>query len=442
MISVLDLNKVKTKFNYISKKLIQSNINTYKKLNIGDKKELNTIVQNIIKNLKKYKYFDNNFISLNKGNKLKYILIKTNKVNIDNIYGIDTSDEIKKKMNQESLYHLTFDFGKGDKNIPITIYSNNKDNNIINTININKIMTRLYNLFTLYKYKNTSNYDLSMYNYIFYIYNNPRRANKEILSKNLSSKEYLQKLNQSSLKCFNTSSGITSFNKRCIIVSRTEDILGLLTHEILHGCGFINIEKSILIHNISLNFTEMIVNMFAAIVNTYLLCIELNKPKLLSCFLLIELIHSINHSIKYSILQKQSILTILNPNSKITLYQNANIYEYIVGKMIFFIFFNKIIKNKEFSNIFFSLDKSWDLFNFAYLDKYVIEQYYIFLSNKKILLLISNIEKIHLLNLSRYKDNNEICGNMLMQYYSLDPININIDTIKKYKYYNMYGGRY
>lgn len=436
MISVLDLNKVKSKFNYISKKLIHSSINTYKKLDINNKKELNTIVQNIIKNLTKYKYFDNIFCSY-KNNNVKYILIKTNKVNINNIYGIDTSDEIKKKMNLESLYHFTFDFGKGCKNIPITIYTSDKDNN---TININKIMTRLYNLFTLYKNKNTSNYDLSLYNYIFYIYNNPRRANKDIFSQKLSSKDYLQKINQSSLKCFNTSSGITSFNKMYIIVSRTEDILGLLTHEILHGCGFINIDKSTTIHNISINFTEMIVNMFAAIVNTYLLCIELNKPKLLSCFLLIELIHSINHSIKYSILQKQSILTILNPNSKITLYQNASIYEYIVGKMIFFIFFNKINKNKEFSNIFFSLNKSWDPRIFTYLDKYVIEQYNIFLSNKKILLLISNIEKIHLLNLSRYKDNNEICGNMLMQYYALDPININIDTIKKYKYNKMYGG--
>ena len=375
-------------------------------------------------------------------------MIETKKVTIEHT-PIDTSNEIKKMMNTVSTYILEYNSDVIANNsdviannnsdviafIHITIYFSDKDNI---EENVKKIMIRLYNLFLLYGNKhNNYEFDLSKYKYIFYLYSNPRRANQSA-TKGLSTKEYLDGLHNSSLKCFNTSSGVTSFNYMEITASRIEDLLGLLTHEVLHGCGLININKSIPIYNLSVNFTEAMVNMFAAIVNCYLISFEYNAMDQLHYFLLIELIHSINHGVKYAKLEDLNLSIVLNSTNtlhRVTLYQNASLYEYIIGKMLFFINFPSMIKNKEFRKNFLSLDKPWK--ENHQMDSYILEQYKF---DTDTMNLINRIESIHLLSLSKYKDSNKICGNMLMQYYALDPMTIDSKKIKKNKYNKLYGG--
>jgi len=96
---------------------------------------------------------------------------------------------------------------------------------------------------------------------------------------------------------------------------------------------------------------------------------------------------------------------------------------------------SSMIKNKEFRKNFLSLNKPWK--ENHQMDSYILEQYKF---DTDTMNLINQIESIHLLALSKYKDNNKICGNMLMQYYALDPMTIDSKIIKKNKYNKLYGG--
>ena len=399
--------------NYISEKLVKSAMNVYNMLDTNYQKELNTIVENIL-NL-----FDGYFDHINNDKTIIYKLINTITIKLNDMDGIDTSNTILNKLNRMREYELIFNMMK----IKITIYCNKTDDENILDQNIYKIMTRLINLFTLYEKKNNDMYNLLKYEYIFYLYENPRTSNR-----NKSGEKYMESLYDSKNRCFNASSGVTMLSTMTVKVSRTEDFLGLLTHEILHACGIININTPVVIHGITIKMTEAFVNMLAAIVNVYLTCYENNMIGKIKDYILVELIHSINHMVKYSIIQGYSVNMILDMKQNIMLTQNACLFEYIVGKMILFINLDKMCKIKDFKQKLFSLTIPWED---SSLDNIVIDKFKSLYKNSN---LIDKISAIHTKFLNKNEESTTICGNMLMSYYAIDMMVLNKMVN------NLYGG--
>ena len=425
------MNTNEIELNIISQKLVNSTDNIYSNIEPKYKKELNQIVDNIYNTMNERNYFDmsKEFITNMNQNKLRYILVKSEPITLNSIDNVDTSTDILNKMNCMKIYELVFNSNK----VLVTIYHNTRDDINILDKNVMKIMTRMHNLFLLYINKKDALFNLLKYSYYFYLYNNVRRANR-----NKSGKDYIDELHKSSMKCFNSSSGVTEFDNMTIRVTRTEDFLGLLTHEILHACSliYVNID-SLNIHTIKVNMNEAYVNMFAAIVNCYLTCIE-NNINNVKKYILIEVIHSINHAIKFARIENYNIMDILNIDKGITLHQSASMYEYIVGKMILLLNFKEMVNsNKEFGNMIMSLDRPWSPSLNIYNS--VIEKQFIKFNN---LLyygkLISKIDKLHSLYLEKYEENNMVCGRMIMSYYAIDTMIIDGSVNKKY--ISMYGG--
>ena len=400
--------------NYLSQKLIDSANDIYDNCSKKNKMFLNTIVKNIMKIIDNHKYFYKDFVTIDQP--FYPILQKTSSITLTSIHSISISKTILKHINKMNLYILEI----GDKKIKIYIYYNSNDNEDILKQNIHKIMTRLYNLHILYK--------MDILDYEFYLYNNPRRANKDMYGK-----KYLNALYKSSMKYFNTCCGVTAFRKNKVIVSRTEDCIGLLTHEVLHVAGLINIDSNMMIHGIEINFTEAFVNMFASIVNVYLTVFEYNMTKdNLHKLLLIELIHSILHSIKLARISGYSLHQLMNTDN-LNWYQEAYLYEYIIIKMCLFINFNDIMQNEKFANAFFSRELYWDQNDTQY-NKMIEDKFNDYKMNSNDL--IDEINKLHNEQLDLSHENNKIGGNMIMQYNALDMM-----IIEKDKQYNeLYGG--
>lgn len=400
--------------NYISKKLVKSAQDVWSELDKKCKVLLTTIIRDIMGILKEYKYFDRKFITEETINLIKYNMISSSSCVVEEMGVIDNSSYIRKQLNTLKEYEIVY----RTKKIRVKIYCNEDTCEE----NIKKIIVRLYNMFILYENKCDKTFNLLDFEYIFYLYNNPRRV-----SRHKSGREYIEEINRSKKKCFNTASGVTEHETQILRTSRIEDCLGLLTHEMLHGTSLIFITNSKLIHGINVNFTEAYVNMFAAIVNVYLTCIETNNIKAIECYLLVELIHSINHAIKYSILQGYSIKDILNDDT-IVLHQNVYMYEYIVVKMFLFLNFkDNITSNKEFGDMFLSLDRPWtpDMTEYT---SYIVDKF----SKYTYLDCIGQIDRIHRSNLNKHTDNES----MLMSYHAIDTMIISRDKEIK----ELYGG--
>ena len=430
--------------NYISQKLINSTNNVLDNLEPKYKDQLNTIITNIMSIMSNY------FGKIDFNPAIKYTITSESSCKVSYMGVIDNSAFIKKQLNWKKVFKLLFN----SYEINVTIYHDERCNPETLKENIQKIMRRLYNLFSLYQNKKSDKlYNILNYEYIFYLYYNPRRVNQT-----MSGPEYLASINESQYKCFNTASGVTEHRNEIIRISRIEDCLGLLTHEVLHGCSLIYIDTDtpiLYIHGIKVNFHEAFVNMFAAIVNVYLTCFELKIDKIRE-FLLIELIHSINHTVKYCIIQgiDTNKIFINSSQKKIRLHQDVYLYEYIVAKMLLFLNFEHMIKNnKSFGDKLLSLTKSW-LPQLDYND-YIASIYIEY--NKKYLDLIQRIDAIHRQYLQKNKEPKSIHGNMIMSYHAIDIMTIepeneikelyggmhqsndNIDYKYKYlKYYNKY----
>ena len=123
------------------------------------------------------KYFNArlNHELINHNSNIKYNIIDTDHISrlieIKNIEIISTSRTILRKMNTLTRYFLYFKQYK----IKVIFYHNRDTSSYILEQNIMKIMMRLYNLFLLYSDKNPIILNMK---YIFYLYNNPRCANK------------------------------------------------------------------------------------------------------------------------------------------------------------------------------------------------------------------------------------------------------------------------
>lgn len=413
--------------NYISKKLVKSTQNVWDKLEDKYKLQLNNTVESIMKILEEKQYFKQPFIT--NPDMIKYTLISSDECTVEEMGVVDNSVYIRKQLNRLNIYELLYRNDSKETKITIKIYCNDKDNC---DENIKKLMVRLYNMFILYRNKTNHMFNLLNFEYIFYLYNNPRRVNRK-----KNGREYIEEVNSHKTKCFNTASGVTEHKSKILRTSRIEDCLGLLTHEMLHGTSIIFITNQDLIYRgIEVNFTEAYVNMFAAIVNVYLTCIETDTVSSIKDYLLVELIHSINHSIKYSILQGYTIGDILNKEStreqSIVLPQNVYMYEYIVVKMLLFLNFNDLItSNKEFGDMFLSLDKPWLPTLNKYTD-YIKRKFIEYNSNN--IDIIKLVDTIHRTNLETFEETDKIDGNMIMAYHAIDTMIIN-NEIKE-----LYGG--
>lgn len=320
------------KLNNVSNKLIQDASNVYYKLEQDDKITIDKIVNNIMKKLEKDNY-------LMKPIKITYMLVSENTINMKkyNIPTIDTSSEIKSKMNKLNIYNLHI----YNHIVVVKIYYRY---DFSYDTNLKKIMTRLYNLIILLSNKNNNLYDFT---YIFYLYNNVRRADM-----NKSGEKYLNCLHNSSMRIFNTSSGLTNMKDKVVLVSRTEDCLGLLTHEMLHACNDYNFESNLICHGLEINLTEAYVNMYASILNAYLTCSENDDNINIKQYIILELIHSIIHFNKLAIISGYNIFSLLDPTCDINFYQDAYMYEYIIGKMLLFLNFSKNINQKKYLSLY------------------------------------------------------------------------------------------
>ena len=429
---MIELDNIDIKLNYLSYNLIREIKYIYNILSNAMKIELNEIVKDIM--IIMNRYFENKKI-IQFDTKIKYNMIESTVILIERIDIISTSNTILRKMNMMDtyiLYYNTSDItSKHEQNshfneTVVSFYYNKSDNKIILEKNIHKIMIRLYNLFSLYGDKNPN---IMKMKYEFYLYNNPRCADK-----NKYGKKYLISLKNSKMKKFNTSSGVTIFKKNKIIVSRTEDCIGLLTHEVLHACDIINVDIGIMVHGILVNFTEAYVNMFASIINAYLTFYEMIRHSktdntiLLNQLIMIEVIHSITHSSKLARISSYKLNTILDINNMISWYQDAFMYEYIIVKMLLLINFKDMMKNKKFASTFLSYGEVWgDNDTFNDMIKNNFKKYSLADNN-----MIKEIDNIY----SQYLDKNNY-NIMIMQYNAIDVMIMEDDYKDKYMKYKI-----
>jgi len=428
-------------FNYISTILLDNITDVYLKLLPPNKKLLDEKTYDIIEHLSQY-----DSIKFKKYNNMladrDYKIVESYDVILKDAIGFDNTIEILNILNHLQIFILHV----GDKDICIKIYHNKNDDITILNENINKIMTRLWNLFQIFgnkKYQ-ISGHEKSMINYefIFYLYNNPRRANK-----NKKGDDYLKKLSKTNMKCFNTSSGMTDQIGRetdgisCVVVSKLEETLGLLTHEALHSSNLIlAFNKNIKYFKpSSYRFDEMYVNAFATIFHSFLISKEYELP--LVDILKNELLYCINQSCKLSLITGYDLNSIYNRKENlINWYQDAFLYEYINGRMLVLLNFKDLLTNIRFKDTMFSKTVGWDNDNMV-LQKYagdkIIEYHN---KNKEILLLYNDVN----VNMTQYLsectscklEDEDTCGHMIMQYFAYDPLTV----LENKKILNLYGG--
>ncbi|ATZ81109.1 hypothetical protein BMW23_1065 [Bodo saltans virus] len=420
--------------NYISNILQNSVDDVYNKLPNETKDILNNNINDIInifdpilKNISFKSYNDN----------INYKLIERKKHFFDIIpNGFSSSKHILNMLNEIMVYNLKFN----EYNIKITIYHNDNDNiNILNN-NIKKIMVRIYNLLLLYKNKvytrHNKKISLPNYEYVFYLYSNPRRSNGK-----LSGKEYLKNISNCPFKCFNVYSGQTMDDDLIIYVSRLEEALGLLTHEALHAAGLIYMKyHEQCLSSKNFNIFEMFTNAFASIIHSYLTSFETQTN--VYDILKYEFYHALLHSVRISINTNITIMDIINGNNKWT--QNALLYEYVNGRCLILLFFKYLYENEKYNkamNNMLSLTDAWDIENnkMNLTAKKMIDDIHSKKTTEKYMEILESIHNIFLKNIELKKNDNKdsLNGNMIQQYFLHDTMEIE----DKNKNTMLYGGK-
>ena len=408
-------------YNYISDKLIRSN----SKINLTP--EHDRFIDSKVAYIQRI--FDSFFSvasSFKKYNELRlaehYHKIREPSpfINPDNDYvNYNPSCASWAKMNATQRYQLIYNGNRIDIDI---MYSTTANQEILER-NINKIMTRLYNLCVIYDGREvdgifgTPNTYIHQSLYKFYLYNNPRRANK-----NKSGKEYLKELNASVCKCFNTSSGLTNLmsifteERFEVYVSRTEEILGLLTHEVLHVVRLFQCMPPLKINGSSINTTEIFINSFASIFNAYLFSIETGTD--IRENLRTELLYSLNHFIRLLHITGFTFETILTDLSN--WYQNAYLFEYIVGRIIVLFNIEHFLDQSKILEIFTTKRYKFNMIDDCELLFKSLETVFTKNANNDMLNTIISQQTLFIDKV----ENDEVCGNMIMQYFALDPMEI------------------
>lgn len=313
--------------NYISRHLLSKIKDIDLRLSEKSKEIISNKTSEITKHLTK---FDN--LIFKKYNELTlntdYFITDDKNIKLGNITEFNHTPDILKKLNKQMNIDLllTKKDGFKDNTIKIEIYYDNEYTKYLNN-NINKLITRLWNLFTLFKENN----NCIFYTFKMYLYSKPKTANI-----NHYGKQYLEDLHEN--RCFNSQNGVTTLpyyeEDKISVISRLEESISLLTHEFLHtvslnntpNFGF-NLDKDgskqfwkdkFKIDGTQMEINEIFTNSFTVIYHAYLISKEINRISndfILENIIKYEIIYSIIISIRLSKISNISIKDIYNRNN-------------------------------------------------------------------------------------------------------------------------------
>ena len=317
-----------SEINYISRHLLSKIKDIDFKLSSKSKEIISRKTSQITKHLIK---FDS--IILKKYEDLKldknYFIKDRQDINLDanKVISFENTPEILGRLNKKINLELILDITDGFEEIykiKIEIYHNRKDDEEILLRNINKLMTRLWNLFKLFIKKNE---DSVNYTFKMYLYSKPKTANN-----NYNGKNYLNNLND--IKCFNTYNGLTQ--EHTSEISRLEESISLLTHEFFHVVNLNNADSfgfrtdrdggekfwqgEFYLNAGSMEINEIFINSFTTIYHSYLISKEIQNESndfKLENIVRNEIIYSIVLSIRLSKISNISIKDIYNRNKLI-----------------------------------------------------------------------------------------------------------------------------
>jgi hypothetical protein len=437
-----------TTLNYISQKLLNRVTDINSRLSEPINRILITKTEEIIKHLVQYDSLS--FKKYGELNERNYRIISSIPIVLteDMLNGVfDITPTILAKLNIIKTINLTFN----STIININIYHNSSDDETILNSNINKLITRLWNLLVLFENKKSSSKRTT---YKWYLYDNVKRGNK-----NMTGSDYFENLNIS--RCFNSVNGLT--DDRNSSISRVEESIGLLTHEFLHVINLNNDINPMFIENFhknnqklnwkkekkierngGLSTLEMYTNAFAAIFNSYLISkeIDLNLEEVIKN----EIIYSIINAIRMCKIQNTNLEKIYNRSSTniVEWWEEADIYEYIIGKFLILLNFNSLSEGTngpEFITNQFSRTKNFDHIDFG--DQFAKQKIRDFHNRNDVILTIYNeisaLEETYLSSCDKCRaETTTVCGHMIMQYFLYDPITIQPSQIIP----NLYGGDY
>lgn len=323
------------------------------------------------------------------------------------VYESNLNRLFHKKLSKYALYRVDFKLKKKlvisenlNKHINIHVYY--KENEINYSL-LNKVVNRIMLMCEMFNFGKTTCYNefisfnmfekISISDFLNINNNNLKidvhcNDNYDIIliMYNLIRKSDLE----SGLTCvcnngiFNCFSGFTSHYDDILVVSKNNDMLGLLTHEMCHLFGLDGF-KNISYDNTNLKCTEMICNTMASILNAILTYIQFNDMKQknrnnkirlsiknsisnivnIKTYIALEIIHSINQFCRLLFTLKIEFQDLKNIFKKINYDNISNLPEYIICRAFFLFNFKKIndilcfnLENKNenklhFQNLFF-----------------------------------------------------------------------------------------
>jgi hypothetical protein len=261
-------------------------------------------------------------------------------------------------------------------------------------------------------------------------------------------------MNKSEEACFNIPGGLTSspdqtfVPKFFTINSKLEDILGLVTHELLHAVKFGSegLNKTVLpkvnLSNRPKNTWgdykgEYVINANVSIIHSYLIHYEMDIS--LNDSLKYELIYQFIQTLRLGKVHGITLKNILQNSAQPLLFkQDTPLFEYIYVRTLILFYYNKI--SEKLKSCFININKGIeDIFNepcnFAdYMIDILNNQ-----SHSKLIRLLDKIEhylKVYNTN-KELHEREDVCGKAIMNYFCLDPMIIDEDK----KLTALYGGK-
>ena len=360
----------------------------------------------------------------------------------------DIKDWLKDKVYQNIHKLIRAQIPINDKIVEVNFYYDaGFDMNNLNK-NIKIIITRIYNLCLLFLDKKAPklpwddltkpNKTILDYRFEIFLYSNPRRT---ALTNDTNQ---LDALHASRELCFNVSSGETDRMRFVIYNSKLEDILGLITHEVLHAAMLAGEIYSTVkqLTKVSFeyggwgNINEYVQNTHASIIHSYLIHYELDKS--INDSLKYEFIYQFIQTLRLGKIHGITLKQILqnNTNPPILFTQTTSLFEYIYARTLILFYYHKMNQplkscltnmNQGINNIFDTYCHFDEFFMNTLTDN----------DNSKLINILDDIDR----DLNEYNQNNQpegqdVCGKFIMNYFCLDPIIID----EKYKLSGLYGG--
>jgi len=434
---------METNLTYVSKILFRNARDTYSA--ISNKVKINDMLTDVCSNLIQMDLFDSlhtAYFSLNMAD------ISLNSLNVTDLSGANNAYSA----NDGNLYfdlntpninlltnHTNFSFNNivGSENIKLSfdIYSEIaiSENFILKLARRVRAMTQIYvnkpNVYcdsmpdgftNIYTHWGITKPEIK---FLFFLQRNPRKTSKDIGLANL------QRLKDS--RCFNCSSALTvqeETDKPNLGLYRENEIFGLLTHELMHFCNLDGLksgftEKIYDVTDFKLNNAEIFANSFASIYHSIFNSFELDttvtvekKYGIFLELLLFEIVHSFIQLVRLSRILGNKTWTDFKASHVPFGNANSYMFSYILGRALFFINLNLIIRNC-------SIDTSPNNLTYNGPDNCLqnILKNTMETDQPDNDTFLNNIFEIVNKTLDKGNDNSEeICGNMIMEYFAID----------------------